>query len=298
MRPFGDSAHVKRGWEPFTNSYPEYGRGGALQYKAGTRSFDESWVHPLENTFGTPKAGGPRTGGPEVTPGLETPGLETPGLETPGLETRGYKPAPGERVTTRDDWKAQQRRSRAENTVAQADKPLENPNSPSTHGHGHARHGSQTTSMEQAEGVRSGMRPDGTTGSPLSTTSRFRSPEAEAEALGRGRRLLNEKLRSGTVQNDFPDPVTGTPTYVDPVTGSPTRVKIDNVTTNDVRGYGDGFIAERDAVTNQIIHPDPANPTYRNPVPNPANPLMKADIVYEYVPSTGKWEPLTYYPKP
>ena len=292
VRPFGDSAHVKRGWEPFTNSYPEYGRGGALQYKAGTRSFEDGWVHPLENTFGAPKASGPRTGGPEVTP---------------GLETRGYKPAPGERTTTRGEWKAQQSRSRAEATVAKADQPLETlspntqyPNPQPRQGHGHARHGSQTTSAEQASAVRSGARPDGTNNGPIGTASRFRTPEAEAEALGRGRKLLEEKLRSGTLtQNQLrPDPVTGVPTYVNPVTGKPTRITIKEIPTNDARGYGDGFVAETDPATNQMVHPDPANPTHQNPVPNPVNPLEKAQVTYEYVPSTGKWESVTHYATP
>jgi hypothetical protein len=88
-----------------------------------------------------------------------------------------------------------------------------------------------TTPEQQAERVRTGRYPDDPPGGDtLGRASRFSSPEAEAEALGRGRRALNRDLANGGVQT-FPDPVTGEPTFVNPETGEPARQRV-NVMTN------------------------------------------------------------------
>lgn len=63
-----------------------------------------------------------------------------------GLSDRGTRPAPGERSMTREQWKAQDSRQRAERAVGCADQPLENPHpNAAQEGHGHGRHGYQTT---------------------------------------------------------------------------------------------------------------------------------------------------------
>ncbi|WP_218082587.1 hypothetical protein [Anthocerotibacter panamensis] len=218
-------------------------------------------------------------------------------LGTEGRQVkRGYTPKPGERATTREEWYKENSRNRAEQTVSQADQMLEpiNPQK-ATHGHGHADHGYQTTEAQQAERVKSGLKPDGKTSKKLpERASRFTSPEVEAEAIGRGRKALEVDLKNGKVPT-FPDPITGKPTYIDPATGEPVRHEL-TVTTNRVRGFGESMVPQREAITDKLIK-NPDNPKHRVPINDPAI-LPKAQIVWEYVRSIGEWRLVTYFPKP
>lgn len=143
--------------------------------------------------------------------------------------------------------------------------------------------------------MRSGKYPDdpnGNPGNPPPRASRFRTPEAEAEALGRGQRQLETDLANGTVKAPI-DPVTGRPQYVDPGTGNPVRHRF-TVTTNHPDGFGGtSYVPQRNASGQPIL--DAAG--NRIPVADPS-PLNKARIIYEYVPSANEWRPVTYYPEP
>lgn len=216
-----------------------------------------------------------------------------------GLADLGERPAPGTRTETREEYQTRRSRERAEATTRAADQPLENPHpNAAQEGHGHGRHGFETTDAEQAERVRSGRFPDDPYGplptrTPAGRASRFSSPEAEAEALDRGRRQLDEALRSGTVTS-YTDPVSGARTYVDPTTGKPVRFGC-TVTTNRPGGFGTSQVPSR--------NPPPGNQPIldasgqRIPITSPT-PLPRARVVFEYVPSTGEWRPVTYFPEP
>jgi hypothetical protein len=170
-------------------------------------------------------------------------------------------------------------RGRATRITEAADKPLEptNPNK-STEGHGHADHGAQTTDAQQGQRIKDGTTPSGRQANAPSKTSKFNSPEQEAEALRLGRKDMDAKAANGY------------PPY-DPVTGEPNRCPVD-VTTNDPDGFG--------SQTTRAKNPDGTNMRDANgdyvPVTNPT-PLSGAKVIYEYVPSTGKWEPVTCYPQ-
>jgi hypothetical protein len=197
----------------------------------------------------------------------------------PGLAKRGYRPKPGERSMTKEQWKALNRRQRAIRTVSQADQPLEptNPNK-STLGHGHSDHGYQTTATQQGHRIRTGTTPSGRNAPPVSKASHFRSPEAEAEALGRARRQLNADIKSSNIPE------------FDPATGEPNRHPV-TVTTNHKNGFGYKVVKQKDSAGNVIRDANNLPLTTTDPTP-----LKNAKVIFEYVPSAGKWEPVTYFP--
>jgi Domain of unknown function (DUF4157) len=212
-----------------------------------------------------------------------------------GLSNRGYSPQPGKRSMTKEQWKAQSSEQRAANRTSKADQPLENPHpNASTQGHGHGDHGYQTTDIQQGDRIRTQMTPSGRMGAPINNPSKFRSPQAEAEALGRGARQRDADIAGGLVPPNkrFPDPITGNPTYVDPVTGEPTRYTT-FVTTDSPKGFGYKVTKQRDPVTNQILRDANGQPL----TVADSTPIKRAIIVWEYSPSKGTWNPLTYYPK-
>ena len=146
---------------------------------------------------------------------------------------------------------------------------------------------------EQADRVRTGVTPDGEI-APAGRASRFRSPQAEAEALGRARTALEADLANGTVPT-YPDPVTGDPTYVNPANGQPVRQPV-NVTTNDPRGFG-----ESAQVGRRVGGPSSPYVLDANGQRIPdlvVGPQPNAIVVWEYVPSAGEWRPVTYFPQP
>ncbi len=181
--------------------------------------------------------------------------------------------------TTREEWKTAYSKRRAIRTVWQADKPLENSHPKATKdGHGHARHGYHTTDDQQARRIRDGTTPDGKKGQKVGIASRFISPEAEAEALGRGRRKLRIDLKNGGVKP--PRDATGNPIYTDS-TGFPFRPTT-SVTTNRKDGFGKAVIKENKAGQIKVKE----DPTLKS----------KATLVWEYALSTGEWNPVTYHP--
>src|SRR5207253_2386558 len=180
---------------------------------------------------------------------------------------------PGERSMTKAEWKAQESRRRAQESLqelrdrGELDGRLENPSpGASTQGHSHDWHGNQTTAAQQQERVLTGRTPTGVTplkpnGQPKipGTASRYGSPEAELEAYMRAKRELDAQLKSGSVPS-FTDPATGQPTFVNPATGAPVRRPVP-VTTNRPGGFGEGF-------RKQV---NPGAPPTAVPVPGPIN---------------------------
>jgi hypothetical protein len=182
----------------------------------------------------------------------------------------------GDRSVTRKELEALNRRRRAERTLSQADQPLEpvNPNK-STHGHGHGDHGYQTTTAQQSNRIRTNITPSGRTGTPTSKASHFNSPEAEAEVLGTAR----SKFRSLNI-SPFD------------AAGEPARYII-WVETRHPSGFGQQIVKQKDSAGKVIIDTSGKPLTIINPVP-----LKKAKVIFEYVPSTRQWQPVTYYPEP
>ncbi|WP_143267770.1 hypothetical protein [Amycolatopsis alba] len=205
-------------------------------------------------------------------------------------------PAPGDRSTTREKWQAERSCRRAERSVDNVDQPLENPKpTAAKKGHGHSRHGYQTTDEQQATRVRTGRAPNGLRVKPHPVrASRFRSAQAEAEALGRARTQLEADLRNGTV--DFhTDPVTGQQLYVHPATGIPVRHRV-SVPTNDPRGFGESAQVARRVGG---LGSPPALDANGSRIPDLiVAPQKTATVSYEYVPSANEWRPVTYFPEP
>ena len=187
---------------------------------------------------------------------------------------------PGGTKSTKVDEKKKAQRQRAIDAVLKADQPLE-PTNPkkATHGHGHADHGYQVTPSQQGDRIRTGITPSGRKGQKVSKASSFHSPESEAEALGRAHKQLGTDLGSGSV-----------PKYDS--AGEPNRHKV-TVATNRKDGFGYQEVKQKDPATGKVLKDSSgAIMTHTDP-----KPISKAVVIFEYVPSTDKWEALTYYPK-
>ncbi|WP_298771761.1 DUF6531 domain-containing protein [uncultured Shewanella sp.] len=177
----------------------------------------------------------------------------------------------------KSEWKAKNSRDRASKTVENADQTLE-PNNPrkAQHGHGHAEHGSQTTASQQENRIVTGIKPSGEQGAPTSKASKFITPQAEAEALGRGRRQLNDDLMNQNIPTMTAD--------------GPNRHAV-TVNTNNPEGYGERWIRSKDSSGRNL------RDSQGNFIPEKDDvKLAQAKLIYEYVPSTSKWEPVTYFP--
>jgi hypothetical protein len=208
-----------------------------------------------------------------------------------GLSNRGYQPKPGERSMTKEQWKAQSSEQRAQNTTSKTDQPLENPRANAAQeGHGHSDHGYQTTDTQHGDRIRTRVTPSGRVGKPVSKSSKFNSPQSEAEAAGRGRTALEKDLANGNIVDTYPDPVTGKPTYIDPATGAPTRHTV-SVTTNKPDGFGYKIVKQKDASGNVLR--DASNQPLTTADPTP---VRNATVAWEYVPSKGEWHIVTHYP--
>jgi hypothetical protein len=192
----------------------------------------------------------------------------------------GAGPGKAKPSMARKQSKAQSSKQRAANTTSQVDQPLEpvNPQK-AAHGHGHADHGHQTTSAQQGHRIRTKVTPSGRIGKPTSKASSFHSPEAEAEALGKARTRLNKDIQSGV-----------TPKY--DANGEPNRSMIDNITTNRKDGFGYQVVKQKDS-NGQVVKDASGLPlTTTDPTP-----LTKAKVLFEYIPSKDRWEPVTYFPE-
>jgi hypothetical protein len=208
-----------------------------------------------------------------------------------GLSNRGYRPEPGERSMTREQWKAESSERRARSIVSRTDQPLENPRANAAHeGHGHSDHGYRTTDTQHGNRIRTRITPSGRVGKPVSKSSKFNSPQSEAEAVGRGRVMLEKDLANRNVIDTYPDPITGRPTYVDPATGSPTRHTI-SVTSDRPHGFGYKIVKQKDAAGNVLKDTSNQPLTVADPTP-----IRNATVTWEYVPSKGEWHIVTHYP--
>ena len=196
-----------------------------------------------------------------------------------GLADRGYHPQAGERSMTKEQWQAQERRRRAEQTTGHADQQLEpvNPDK-AQHGHGHGDHGHQTTADQQGARIRTGITPSGRAGKTVSKASHFHTPEAEAEAIGRARRQLQADQRAGTI------------TELD-AAGEPTRHSVTEL-TNRRDGFGHRVVKEKDAAGAVIKDASGQPLTQTDPTP-----LRQAKVIWEHVPSKNDWHPVTYSPE-
>ncbi|MDR7268564.1 YD repeat-containing protein [Pelomonas saccharophila] len=190
----------------------------------------------------------------------------------------------------REEWLTSNSRLRAEQTVAGVDLPLESPSPIASRiGHGHGDHGHQTSFSEQATRVRTGISPTGRS-APTSKASKFVSPEAEAEAIGRGTEELMRALGRGVVPPGVIDG-RGMPTFVEP-NGLPVRYSV-IVSTNQPGGFGKSVVKLKNAATGAVFYDGFGLPvTQISPTV-----LMSAKIIWEYVPSIGGWRQVTYYPE-
>ncbi len=277
----------------------------------------EAGVPPLQQEV-PPLVLGDAPAPPEMEPvdlggGTETPPLQAEmppqqgavdadaapqdGDELLGLAGMGDRPDPADRQMTREEWDEADSRARAEATLArlQPDQPLENPNvNAAQEGHGHGRHGSDTTDAQQADRVVTGRYPDQAPteppgGGPIGRASRFGSPQQEVEALMRGQAELDRRL---ALPAGDPEEVQGP--FVDPMTNVPVRQPI-VVDTNREDGYGTSQVVQRQPPPSNQILPDQAG--NRVAVPS-QTPLTEANMIYEFVPSTGEWRLVTYHPQP
>ena len=143
-------------------------------------------------------------------------------------------------------------------------------------GHGDARHGTRTTTAQQATRVQTGLAPDGKMAStPVAT--RFDSPEAQLHAVTEARKLIDAMAadgRASTAMRVGPDSRARIPRRPVVVTGHP-------------GGYGSGVQVRRNPVTDQPLPGRPVDPTGQYP---------NAMVVFKWNPLLGKFEPLTQYP--
>jgi len=193
-----------------------------------------------------------------------------------GLPKRGYRPKPGERSITREQWKQMDRRWRAQRNAEGIDRP-EVGHQPRG-GHMHRDHGYQTSDIQHRSRVAAASRTNTTPVQPnnVNRSTRFDSPEAELEALGRARAHLRTEPRYNS---------DGTP-----------AVRTVVVERGDGTGYGRGYQRQPyppgHPQAGQSIPADSQGIRPTQPTPQQPN----AAVVMQYNPSTGRWDPITGYP--
>lgn len=199
-----------------------------------------------------------------------------------GLSDRGVRPGPGERATTREEYKAREHRERTWRRGSEADQPLDPGKTPdsqgkSLKGHGHGDHGHQVTPQQQGDRIRTRITPSGRTGRAISAPSSFGSPEAEAEALKKGRAKLEKALKDKTIEPFANDP-------------EPTRFETE-VESGRKEGFGRREVKAKGPDGKTLKDANGKIQTRTDP-----KPLRRARVVFEYVPSAREWRLLTYYP--
>lgn len=170
-------------------------------------------------------------------------------------------------------------REQAVETLKHVDQSLENTSRDrSGHGHGHKDHGYQTRLHAHRQRVETGQSPSGRRGKTRrkpESSAKFYGPEAELEAL----RLADEELQRVLQLHNTPAMRNG----------QPNRVVVE-VTSTSPRGFGGGYKAKLDSNG----RPVPSASSGYEAVP--AKKLQRARVVYEYVPSSNTWAPVTYHP--
>jgi hypothetical protein len=129
-------------------------------------------------------------------------------------------------------------------------------------------------------------------GIPVARAACFSSPQAEAEALGRGRRAFACELEAGIVPH-FIDAATGACTYVDPTTGEPVRHAV-VICTNRPGGFGTSHVVRRQPPPSFALALDAKG---QRVAVQSTTPLRRARLIYEYVPSIDGWRLMTYHPE-
>lgn len=190
------------------------------------------------------------------------------------------KPKPKSIENAKERYNKAQSHERAKRTADNADKPLEPSNSKKAKvGHGHAEHGYQTTAKQQKERIGTGKKPSGAMDiRPAKTASKFSSPQLEAEALRKGEKALQQKLKAGNIPNFKKN-------------GEPNRVTV-IVPSSNKDGFGQSWTRKLDNNGNPMRDKNGNYVSEKN-----STPLKNALITYEYVPSQKTWNPVTYYPK-
>ena len=179
-----------------------------------------------------------------------------------GLHTRGNRPKQGERSQTKEEYKKSESERRAKASVE------------SIEGHGHARHGAQTTLNEQEARIKTGTAPDGAK-APTPRATKFDSDQAELEAV----RRAEAKFEKNNSANPYPTTITTPKGTVKPNT---IPIEVDG----RKGGYGSGVEVIRDS-SGKPLPGRPVQPTGQDP---------KATVIFRYDPGTGKWVKITQYP--
>jgi len=141
------------------------------------------------------------------------------------------------------------------------------------HGHGHERHGSQTTLAEQEGRLRTGRAPDGRP-SPTKQATRFDSPEAELDAVTRADAVMQQLRRGGLLP----------PNVITAPTPGGTRLpyipRQSVFVTGFPGGYGSGLRASGKS-TNMVMAP--------------TGQLPNAEVRFEIDP-LGRWHLVSQFP--
>ena len=138
-------------------------------------------------------------------------------------------------------------------------------------GHGNARHGTQTTIMQQTTRVQTGLAPDGKI-APTTMATRFDSSEAQLDAVNRALSRTNARDANGLIPHEI---------AVAP-NGSARLPRDQSVVTGYSGGYGSGVQLQKPVAPGRPV-------TATGQLPN-------ALVVLERQPATGQWHPVTQYP--
>ena len=183
-------------------------------------------------------------------------------------------------ANTRQREQALNDRGEAIEKLKQVDQPLENTTKTrSSHGHGHRDHGFQTGLDDHLKRVTTGKGPSGhrgRSGRGPTSSAKFYNPEAELEALRKAENKLQEMLESGQLSK-LDDG------------GQPARIDV-VVTSDHPRGFGGGYRAKT-AMDGKLIRHHAGG--YQA---EPVKKIKSAIVVFEHLPSSDTWVPVTYYP--
>ena len=155
----------------------------------------------------------------------------------------------------------------------------------SVSGHGHERHGSQTTLEQQARRVNEGTDPTGKS-APTGQATKFGSNMAEHDAIYRARLRTEQLVKEGKVSISPIKNKKGN--LVIDKNGNPKKPTVKLVVTGHPNGYGSGYKGPTMKINGQIICTE-GPLQFKKEIPN-------ALVILQYDPVTASWEPLTQYP--
>lgn len=140
-------------------------------------------------------------------------------------------------------------------------------------GHGHGRHGTQTTLPQQEHRLRTGNTPDGDY-LPTSTATRFSSPEAELDAVTRAAQRVRARDAAGMLPHTMPGPPPDSLRQM-------RLARTDIVVTGFPGGYGSGLRRSGKGANMTIT---------------PTGQFPNAVVVFDRDPLKGEWKPVSQYP--